>query len=153
MIPCLTLSLHCYVILWNQKILGVGLNKTRRNSNWEERPLSQNQVYLSVFFFINIFHISQNFYNCLEEKKRFYRWPPYPQLLIEGKSSLPALAVCMHAFVFLFLLLIFYNLVWIRWDSCLHLKSDSSCDLKVGFFTFSYRIFIYFNIIVVLVEV
>lgn len=29
---------------WDQKILGAGLNKTRRNSNWEERPLSPNQV-------------------------------------------------------------------------------------------------------------
>ncbi|XP_059648442.1 uncharacterized protein LOC132294556 isoform X2 [Cornus florida] len=27
-----------------QKILGAGLNKTRRNSNWEQRPLSRNQV-------------------------------------------------------------------------------------------------------------
>ncbi|ONK63283.1 uncharacterized protein A4U43_C07F13370 [Asparagus officinalis] len=27
-----------------QKILGAGLNKTRRNSNWEQRPLSQNQM-------------------------------------------------------------------------------------------------------------
>ncbi|XP_058077039.1 uncharacterized protein LOC131225521 isoform X2 [Magnolia sinica] len=27
-----------------KKILGAGLNKTRRNSNWEQRPLSQNQV-------------------------------------------------------------------------------------------------------------
>lgn len=27
-----------------KKILGVGLNKTRRNSNWEQRPLTQNQL-------------------------------------------------------------------------------------------------------------
>lgn len=27
-----------------QKMLGAGLNKTRRNSNWEQRPLSQNQM-------------------------------------------------------------------------------------------------------------
>jgi hypothetical protein len=27
-----------------QKILGCGLNKAQRNSNWELRPLSQNQV-------------------------------------------------------------------------------------------------------------
>ncbi|KAK1293895.1 hypothetical protein QJS10_CPA16g01615 [Acorus calamus] len=27
-----------------QKILGAGLNKTRRNCNWEKRPLSQNQI-------------------------------------------------------------------------------------------------------------
>ncbi|CAI9287269.1 unnamed protein product [Lactuca saligna] len=27
-----------------KEILGVGLNKTRRNSNWEERPLTQNQL-------------------------------------------------------------------------------------------------------------
>ncbi|XP_042990439.1 uncharacterized protein LOC122317414 isoform X3 [Carya illinoinensis] len=27
-----------------KKILGAGLNKTRRNSNWEQRPLTQNQL-------------------------------------------------------------------------------------------------------------
>ncbi|KAE8685016.1 Polynucleotidyl transferase isoform 3 [Hibiscus syriacus] len=27
-----------------EKILGAGLNKTRRNSNWEQRPLTQNQL-------------------------------------------------------------------------------------------------------------
>ncbi|CAH2046829.1 unnamed protein product [Thlaspi arvense] len=27
-----------------KKILGVGLNKTRRNSDWEQRPLTQNQL-------------------------------------------------------------------------------------------------------------
>ncbi|EPS66927.1 hypothetical protein M569_07843, partial [Genlisea aurea] len=27
-----------------EKILGTGLNKTRRNSNWEQRPLTQNQI-------------------------------------------------------------------------------------------------------------
>lgn len=27
-----------------EKILGASLNKTRRNSNWEQRPLSQNQL-------------------------------------------------------------------------------------------------------------
>ncbi|CAA7041960.1 unnamed protein product [Microthlaspi erraticum] len=27
-----------------KKILGVGLNKTRRNSDWEQRPLAQNQL-------------------------------------------------------------------------------------------------------------
>ncbi|CAN4108877.1 unnamed protein product [Withania somnifera] len=29
-----------------KKILGTGLNKTRRNSNWEQRPLIQFQIYL-----------------------------------------------------------------------------------------------------------
>lgn len=36
-----------------QNILGTGLNKTRRNSNWEQRPLTQFQVcVLNVVHFI-----------------------------------------------------------------------------------------------------
>ncbi|KAL8188855.1 hypothetical protein R6Q57_029610 [Mikania cordata] len=27
-----------------KEVLGVGLNKTRRNTNWEERPLTRNQL-------------------------------------------------------------------------------------------------------------
>lgn len=38
-------------LLVNQKILGAGLNKTRRNSDWEQRPLTPNQVIYPLFFF------------------------------------------------------------------------------------------------------
>ncbi|KAJ8771811.1 hypothetical protein K2173_026988 [Erythroxylum novogranatense] len=43
----------------SKKILGAGLNKTRRNSNWEQRPLSQNQLEyaaLDAAVLIHIFH-------------------------------------------------------------------------------------------------
>ncbi|KAJ9180321.1 hypothetical protein P3X46_008582 [Hevea brasiliensis] len=46
-----------------KKILGVGLNKTRRNSNWEQRPLSQNQLEyaaLDAAVLIHIFHHIHN---------------------------------------------------------------------------------------------
>lgn len=42
-----------------KKILGAGLNKTRRNSNWEQRPLSQNQIEyaaLDAVVLVRIFH-------------------------------------------------------------------------------------------------
>ncbi|CAA6661983.1 unnamed protein product [Spirodela intermedia] len=42
-----------------EKILGAALNKTRRNSNWEQRPLSQNQVEyaaLDAAVLVHIFH-------------------------------------------------------------------------------------------------
>lgn len=42
-----------------EKILGAGLNKTRRNSNWEQRPLSQNQLEyaaLDAVVLLQIFH-------------------------------------------------------------------------------------------------
>lgn len=43
----------------SKKILGAGLNKTRRNSNWEQRPLSQNQkeyAALDAVVLVHIFH-------------------------------------------------------------------------------------------------
>ncbi|XP_050224551.1 uncharacterized protein LOC126674188 [Mercurialis annua] len=45
------------------KLLGAGLNKTRRNSNWEERPLSRNQLEyaaLDAAVLIHIFHHIRN---------------------------------------------------------------------------------------------
>lgn len=42
-----------------KKILGTGLNKTRRNSNWEQRPLSQQQLEyaaLDAAVLIHLFH-------------------------------------------------------------------------------------------------
>lgn len=47
-----------------EKILGAGLNKTRRNSNWEQRPLSQNQLEyaaLDAVVLIQIFHHVRNY--------------------------------------------------------------------------------------------
>ncbi|KDP23413.1 hypothetical protein JCGZ_23246 [Jatropha curcas] len=46
-----------------KKILGAGLNKTRRNSNWEQRPLSRNQLEyaaLDAAVLIHIFHHIRN---------------------------------------------------------------------------------------------
>uniref|UniRef100_A0A0E0L1F1 3'-5' exonuclease domain-containing protein n=1 Tax=Oryza punctata TaxID=4537 RepID=A0A0E0L1F1_ORYPU len=43
----------------SKKILGAGLNKTRRNSNWEQRPLTQNQkeyAALDAVVLVHIFH-------------------------------------------------------------------------------------------------
>nr|CAD1828539.1 unnamed protein product [Ananas comosus var. bracteatus] len=43
----------------SKKILGAGLNKTRRNSNWEQRPLSQYQkeyAALDAAVLVRIFH-------------------------------------------------------------------------------------------------
>lgn len=43
----------------SKKILGAGLNKTRRISNWEQRPLSQNQkeyAALDAVVLVHIFH-------------------------------------------------------------------------------------------------
>ncbi|KMT16829.1 hypothetical protein BVRB_2g043110 isoform B [Beta vulgaris subsp. vulgaris] len=42
-----------------KKILGAGLNKTRRNSNWELRPMSQQQLdyaALDVVVLVHLFH-------------------------------------------------------------------------------------------------
>eukprot|EP00262_Sarcandra_glabra_P005634 TRINITY_DN17375_c0_g1_i1.p1 TRINITY_DN17375_c0_g1~~TRINITY_DN17375_c0_g1_i1.p1 ORF type:complete len:290 (-),score=39.82 TRINITY_DN17375_c0_g1_i1:190-984(-) len=40
-----------------QKILGASLNKTRRNSNWEQRPLSQNQIEYAALDAAVLIHI------------------------------------------------------------------------------------------------
>ncbi|KAM7273745.1 hypothetical protein ACFE04_028409 [Oxalis oulophora] len=40
-----------------EKILGTGLNKTRRNSNWELRPLSQNQLEYAALDAVVLIHI------------------------------------------------------------------------------------------------
>ncbi|XP_058190029.1 uncharacterized protein LOC131307510 isoform X1 [Rhododendron vialii] len=40
-----------------KKILGAGLNKTRRNSNWEQRPLSQNQLEYAAMDAAVLIHI------------------------------------------------------------------------------------------------
>ncbi|XP_027366129.1 exonuclease mut-7 homolog isoform X2 [Abrus precatorius] len=43
----------------SEKILGASLNKTRRNSNWEQRPLSPNQLEyaaLDAVILVHIFH-------------------------------------------------------------------------------------------------
>lgn len=40
-----------------KKILGSGLNKTRRNSNWEQRPLTQNQLEYAALDAVVLNHI------------------------------------------------------------------------------------------------
>ncbi|PON67040.1 DNA polymerase [Parasponia andersonii] len=40
-----------------QKILGAGLNKTRRNSNWEQRPLTPNQLEYAALDAVVLVHI------------------------------------------------------------------------------------------------
>ncbi|CAM8928491.1 unnamed protein product [Rhodiola kirilowii] len=40
-----------------KKILGVGLNKTRRNSNWEQRPLTPNQLEYAALDAVVLIHI------------------------------------------------------------------------------------------------
>ncbi|XP_073140466.1 uncharacterized protein [Henckelia pumila] len=40
-----------------EKILGTGLNKTRRNSNWEQRPLSQYQIEYAALDAAVLLHI------------------------------------------------------------------------------------------------
>ncbi|KAJ4823143.1 hypothetical protein Tsubulata_039133 [Turnera subulata] len=58
-----------------QKILGVGLNKTRRNSNWEKRPLSKNQLEyaaLDAAVLIHIFcHIRDHPPGVLDGQEKF----------------------------------------------------------------------------------
>ncbi|GMP40020.1 hypothetical protein CsSME_00010636 [Camellia sinensis var. sinensis] len=39
------------------KILGAGLNKTRRNSNWEQRPLTRNQLEYAALDAAVLIHI------------------------------------------------------------------------------------------------
>ncbi|KAL4588387.1 hypothetical protein LXL04_001271 [Taraxacum kok-saghyz] len=40
-----------------KEVLGVGLNKTRRNSNWEERPLTRNQLEYAALDAAVLIHI------------------------------------------------------------------------------------------------
>ncbi|XP_075659869.1 uncharacterized protein LOC142629715 isoform X1 [Castanea sativa] len=40
-----------------KKILGAGLNKTRRNSNWEQRPLTKNQLEYAALDAVVLIHI------------------------------------------------------------------------------------------------
>lgn len=44
-----------------KKILGVGLNKTRRNSNWEQRPLTSNQIEYAALDAAVLVHIFRHF--------------------------------------------------------------------------------------------
>ncbi|CAK7340575.1 unnamed protein product [Dovyalis caffra] len=46
-----------------EKILGMGLNKTRRNSNWELRPLSQNQLEYAALDAAVLIHIFRHVRN------------------------------------------------------------------------------------------
>lgn len=46
-----------------EKILGTGLNKTRRNSNWELRPLGHNQLEYAALDAAVLVHIFHHFHN------------------------------------------------------------------------------------------
>ncbi|KAG0500842.1 hypothetical protein HPP92_000914 [Vanilla planifolia] len=46
-----------------EKVLGAGLNKTRRNSNWEQRPLSLNQIEYAAVDAVVLVHIFHCIYN------------------------------------------------------------------------------------------
>ncbi|KAL5709906.1 hypothetical protein ACHQM5_020535 [Ranunculus cassubicifolius] len=62
----------------SEKILGAGLNKTRRNSNWEERPLSPNQLEyaaLDAVVLVHIFrHQTQSLSSNVHEPKPNFEW-------------------------------------------------------------------------------
>lgn len=47
----------------SEKILGAGLNKTRRNSNWEQRPLTQNQMEYAALDAAVLVHIFRHVRN------------------------------------------------------------------------------------------
>ncbi|KAI4301716.1 hypothetical protein L6164_034967 [Bauhinia variegata] len=64
-----------------EKILGAGLNKTRRNSNWEQRPLTENQLEyaaLDAVVLIRIFcHIRGQCQPSEAEKHEKLEWKSY----------------------------------------------------------------------------
>ncbi|KAF8401384.1 hypothetical protein HHK36_012322 [Tetracentron sinense] len=65
-----------------EKILGAGLNKTRRNSNWEQRPLSQNQLEyaaLDAAVLVHLFHHirSQSQPTSVKEGRAKLEWKSY----------------------------------------------------------------------------
>lgn len=92
--------LYCLYILLSalhiQKILGTGLNKTRRNSNWELRPLSHNQVFYFCLPSFT-FPICYNFYDC---PKRF----GFITASLSTKKFSDLIFICTDQFVCLFLL-------------------------------------------------
>ncbi|XP_024927020.3 uncharacterized protein LOC107411799 isoform X2 [Ziziphus jujuba] len=61
-----------------KKILGAGLNKTRRNSNWEQRPLTRNQLEyaaLDAAVLIHIFrHVRSHPYTADAEAEEKIEW-------------------------------------------------------------------------------
>lgn len=62
-----------------EKVLGAGLNKTRRNSNWEQRPLSQNQMEYAALDAVVLVHIFHCIYNqphstCNEVRSTKVEW-------------------------------------------------------------------------------
>ncbi|XP_010259382.1 PREDICTED: uncharacterized protein LOC104598841 [Nelumbo nucifera] len=65
-----------------KKTLGAGLNKTRRNSNWEQRPLTQNQLEyaaLDAAVLIHIFHhvLGQSQPTSVKEGQVKNEWKSY----------------------------------------------------------------------------
>ncbi|KAJ6305986.1 hypothetical protein OIU78_021334 [Salix suchowensis] len=66
-----------------EKILGTGLNKTRRNSDWELRPLSQNQLEYAALDAAVLVHIFQRVHNHSQTAG-----PPERNDKIEWKSHI-----------------------------------------------------------------
>ncbi|WCJ43020.1 Polynucleotidyl transferase ribonuclease H-like superfamily protein [Euphorbia peplus] len=60
-----------------KELLGAGLNKTRRNSNWEERPLSRNQLEYAALDAVVLVHMFNHIRNH-----------PNPATLSEGNEKI-----------------------------------------------------------------
>ncbi|KAI3736819.1 hypothetical protein L2E82_26806 [Cichorium intybus] len=75
-----------------KEILGVGLNKTRRNSNWDDRPLTQNQLEyaaLDAAVLIHIFWHVRNqsqYANVLNEQTQL-EWISHIEILSDVSIS------------------------------------------------------------------
>ncbi|XP_077218934.1 uncharacterized protein LOC143853094 isoform X2 [Tasmannia lanceolata] len=76
-----------------KRTLGAGLDKTRRNSNWEQRPLSQNQIEyaaLDAVVLIHIFHrvCGQPQFSSIEEDQDKIEWKSHIVSQM-GKTNVP----------------------------------------------------------------
>ncbi|XP_019428957.1 PREDICTED: uncharacterized protein LOC109336675 isoform X1 [Lupinus angustifolius] len=58
----------------SQKILGASLNKTRRNSNWEQRPLTPNQLEYAALDAVVLVHI---FHHLPSHEHGKFEWKSY----------------------------------------------------------------------------
>ncbi|GAV66365.1 DNA_pol_A_exo1 domain-containing protein [Cephalotus follicularis] len=74
-----------------KKILGAGLNKTRRNSNWEQRPLSWNQLEYAALDAAVLIHIFRHVGNCqpasVSEGQEKIEWKSYLVSHLDPKKS------------------------------------------------------------------
>ncbi|XP_077240823.1 polynucleotidyl transferase, ribonuclease H-like superfamily protein isoform X2 [Tasmannia lanceolata] len=76
-----------------KEVLGAGLNKTRRNSNWEQRPLSKNQIdyaALDAAVLVHIFlHVrGQPQFSGIKEEQGKIEWKSHIVSRM-GKTNLP----------------------------------------------------------------